>query len=70
MQQRKIAALAQEHETLKKAIAALAPRHIAALRAVVTSNAFDEFDSFIFDVLGRIGLMTGPKGSKTKMDWH
>ena len=57
-------------QNAEKAIAALAPRHIAALRAVVTSNGFDEIDAFTFDVFGRIGLMTRPNGGKTKMDWQ
>jgi hypothetical protein len=56
----------QRHE---KDIASLAPRHIAALRAVVASNGLDEFDAFTFDVLGRIGLLTRRKGSKAKTDW-
>jgi Meiotically up-regulated gene 113 len=67
---RQVAALAQEQERRQKAIAALAPRHITALRAVVTSSGFDEIDAFTFDVLGRMGLLTRPKGSKVKADWQ
>jgi hypothetical protein len=48
----------------------LAPRQIAALRALVTSNGLDEFDAFTFDVLGRMGLLARPKGSKAKTDWQ
>jgi hypothetical protein len=62
--------LAQEQERRQKAIAALAPHQIAALRAVVTSNGLDEFDAFTFDVLGRMGLLMRPKGTKTKTAWQ
>jgi hypothetical protein len=68
--ERQLAALAQEQERRQKAIAALAPHQIAALRAVVTSNGLDEFDAFTFDVLGRMGLLMRPKGTKTKTAWQ
>jgi hypothetical protein len=70
MREGQLAAVAQAQEGQQKAIEALAPRHIAALRAVVTSSGFDDVDAFTFDVLGRIGLMTRRKGSKTKTDWQ
>jgi hypothetical protein len=56
--------------TAQKDISELAPLHVAALRAVVTSSAFDEINAFIFDVLGRVGLLTRPKSSKAKTDWQ
>jgi Meiotically up-regulated gene 113 len=69
-QQRQLAAFAQERERNRKAVAALAPHQIAALRAVGTSNGHDKIDALTFDVLGRIGLLMRPKGTKTKTAWQ
>jgi hypothetical protein len=56
----------QDEEKRQKAIAALTPHHIAALRAVSTSHGFEQIETFTFDVLGGLGLLSRPKGSKSK----
>jgi hypothetical protein len=60
----------QDEERRQKAIAALTPHHIAALRAVSTSHGFDQIEAFTFDVLAGLGLLSRPKGSKAKTDWR
>jgi hypothetical protein len=60
----------QDEERRQKAIAALAPRHIAVLRAVSTSRGVEQIEAFTFDVLAGLGLLSRPKGSKAKTDWR
>jgi hypothetical protein len=64
------ALLISEEQKRKRQLAALAPHQIAALRAIVASSGFDEIDAFTFGVLGRMGLLMWPNGTKTKTAWQ
>jgi hypothetical protein len=59
-----------QEQMQERKIAALAPHQIAALRAVSASCGFDNIDAFTFNVLGHIGLLKRPRGSKAKTDWQ
>ena len=47
----------------------LESHHVGTLRAVATKN-LDAAESFLLDVLGRMRLISRPKGVKTKSAWE
>lgn len=56
-------------EKRQRQLESLPPHHVAGLRAV-RNGMVDQIDAFTLDVLGRINLLTRPKGIKKKSAWQ